>query len=346
MAARFDAATLKLTGDPFVVQERAGGEVSSGAAFFAVSDAGTVAIAPVDAIPTERVLVLVDRTGKETELAVPPADYNLPRVSPDGKTLAVAIGSGASAEDDIWLIDLATQRSQRLTFNQGHGHPMWSRDGKWITYTKGRSGEIGFASKAANGSGGEILLRSQDMLGFADAWLPGGQQLLITDASQSIDVQILDIASKSIQPMFASATAAEYAPALSPDDRYVAYTSTESGTEEVFVETLPPGGGRWQVSTGGGTSPVWSRDGRELCFIAGDRMMEADVDARGVFRSGAPRALFSGPYDVRTPPVRNYDMSADGRFVMIKRKFLSGRPRELLLIDGWTAADASHTRAE
>jgi serine/threonine-protein kinase len=340
MAARFDPAALRLTGTPFVVREGVGGETSSGAAFFAVSDAGAVAIAPVDAIPSERVLVLVDRTGGETELDVPPAEYNVPRVSPDGGTLAVAIGSGASADDDIYLIDFATMRSQRLTFNQGHGHPLWSRDGRRITYTKGRSGDVGFGWKAANGSGGETLFYQQARLGFADAWLPDGR-LLVTDASESIDVKMLAPDSKAETPLFASPAAAEYAPALSPDDRYVAYTSTESGIEEVFVETMPPGGGRWQVSSGGGTSPVWSRDGREIYFVSGDRMMASDVDLRGVFRSGVPHALFSGPYDVLTPPTRNFDLAADGRFVMIKRKFLSGRPRQLVLIEGWTSLDTS-----
>jgi len=336
MAVRFDPVKLESIGPPFVIQERVAGETSSGAGFFAVSDTGSVALAPQGSIPSERVLVLVDRQGHETELPAPPADFNLPRFSPDGKTIAVAIGSGASADDDIFLVTPTDGRVQRLTFGQGHGHPLWSRDGRWITYTKGRSGEIGIASKAADGSGGEVLIKAQPTIGFGDAWLPDGKGLLVTDASDSIDIKILETGGQSITPLFASPTAAEYAPTFSPDGRFIAYTSTESGTDEVFVETFPTGGGRWQVTTGGGMDPAWSRNGRELYFLDGDSVMAVDVDLGGVFRSGAPHELFSGPYDLRTPPVRNYDVGKDGRLVLIKRKFLSGTPRELLMIDGWT----------
>ncbi|HJQ98564.1 MAG TPA: protein kinase [Candidatus Polarisedimenticolaceae bacterium] len=337
MAARFDPEALKVTGPAFTVQERVGGVTSSGAGFFSLSDDGTLAMAPVDAIPNERVVVLAARDGRETELGIPAADYNTPRVSPDGRTLAIAIGSGAAADDDIYLIDLPTARTQRLTFGQGHGHPLWSRDGRTITYTKGRSGELGFASKAADGSGGEALIKAQATIGFADEWLPDGR-LLATDASGSIDVKIV---TPRDEPVFASPTAAEYGAVVSPDDRFIAYTSTETGTDEVFVETFPPGQGRWQVSSGGGAGPVWARDGKTIYFVAGETIMAADVDLHGVFRSGVPRAMFSGPYDLRTPPVRNFDVTTDGRFVLVKRKFIAGRPRELVMVDGWSGLDPS-----
>jgi serine/threonine-protein kinase len=339
MAARFDPEKLELTGPAFAIQERVGGQMSSGAGYFAVSDNGTIALAPQGAIPMERVLVLVDRQGKETELPIPPAAFNLPRFSPDGKTIAVAVGSGASSDDDVFLVSPSEGRIQRLTFGEGHGHPIWSPDGRWILYTKGKSGEVGFASKAADGSGGETMLRASNSMGFGDAWLPDRKSLVITDAADSIDIKILEPDHKTITPLFANPTAAEYAPSFSPDGRFVAYTSTESGTDEVFVETYPTGGGRWQVTTGGGSNPVWSHDGREMFLLDGDRMMAVDVDTRGVFRSSAPRELFSGPYDLRRPPVRNYDVGADGRFVLIKRKFLSGTPRELLLLSGWASLD-------
>jgi eukaryotic-like serine/threonine-protein kinase len=339
MAVRFDPVKLEPTGTPFTIQEWVGGETSSGASFFAVSDAGVVVLAPEGSIPSERVLVLVDRQGHETELPAPPAAFNLPRFSPDGKTIAVATGSGASSDDDIFLVTPSDGRTQRLTFGQGHGHPLWSRDGRWILYTKGRSGDVGFASKAADGSGGEVMLKASTTMGFADAWLPDGKSVAITDASDSIDVKILGADHQTVTPLFASPTAAEYAPAFSPDDRFVTYTSTESGIDEVFVETFPPGGGRWQVTTGGGIGPVWSRDGRELYFLSGDSVMAVDVTLGGVFRSGVPHKLFSGPYDLRTPPVRNYDVGPDGRFVLIKRKFLSGTPRELIVLDGWETMD-------
>jgi len=159
-----------------------------------------LAFSPQTAIPNESVLVLVDHAGHETELPVPAASFHRPRFSPDGRRLAYSVGSGAASDDDIYLFDLADDRSQRLTFGQGHAAPIWSPDGKSLVFTQGRSGEIGLFTKRADGG--------------------------------------------TIAPLFASETAAEYAAAFSPDERYAAYTTTETGTDEVFVETYPPGRGK------------------------------------------------------------------------------------------------------
>jgi serine/threonine-protein kinase len=147
----------------------------------------------------------------------------------------------------------------------------------------------------------------------------------VTDASDSIDIKIIE-PDHTMTPLFASPTAAEYAPALSPDGRFIAYTSTESGTDEVFVETFPPGGGRWQVTTGGGAGPVWSRDGRELFVLDGDRVMAVDVDTRGVFRSGCPARAVLRAVRSAHAAVRNFDVGADGRFVLVQTEVPVRRP--------------------
>ena len=234
---------------------------------------------------------------------------------------------------------------QRLTFDQGHGMPLWSHDGQRILFLNGRSGETGLEMRAADGSGEVVpVLKTPELL-LPDAWLADGRRLVVTDAQGSIDIRILDTgAGGKMTPLFASPSAAEYAAAPSPDGRYVAYTSTETGTDEVFVETIPPGRGKWQVSAGGLT-PVWSRDGRQLYFVAGESLIAVDVDTRDVFRAGVPRALFSGPYDLRTVPQRNYDVGPDGRFVLVKRQINSSRPGEILVLDGWNAADPSRAAA-
>jgi serine/threonine-protein kinase len=142
-------------------------------------------------------------------------------------------------------------------------------------------------------------------------------------------------------PLFASPSAGESAAAFSPDGRYIAYQTTETGTDEVVVETFPPGGGKWQISTSGGTMPVWARDGKALYFASGQSLMAAVVDTRGVFRPGPPRVLFTGPYELRTVIQRNYDIGPDGRFVMVKRQLSSQTPGEILVLDGWNATDPS-----
>jgi dipeptidyl aminopeptidase/acylaminoacyl peptidase len=256
----------------------------------------------------------------------------------------VAIGTGSAADDDIYLIELATGRIQRLTFGQGHGVPYWSLDGESVLYSNGRSGETGLYVKRADGGGTERRLYGASGTTLADSWHPDGRRLAITDTESTLDIRMLVAdGSAAIEPLFASPTAAEYGPTFSPDGRWIAYVTTETGTDEVFVESFPPGRGKWQVSAGGGLAPVWSRDGREIYYLAGEAILAVEVEAGESFRAGVPRRLFSGPYDLRIVPRRNYDVGPDGRFVVVKRKYLASSPRELVLLDGWQAADPARS---
>ena len=346
LAARFDPKTLAFKGEPFAIQEGVGGDTSSGAAYFSVSDRGTVALVPEASIPKTRGLVLVDRAGRETPLDTPPASFFHPRFSPDGTKIAVAIGGGSASDDDIHVFDLASQRLRRLTFGQGHGFPTWSPNGKHILFTNGRSGETGIGLKAADGSGEDISLLKSSEFQLPDSWHPDGKTLAMTDATRSIDIQLLDTSpGGKVTALLASPSAGESAAAFSPDGRYLAYQTTETGTDEVVVETFPLGGGKWQISTGGGLMPAWSRDGRTLFFVSGQTIMGVDADTRGVFTPGPPRALFSGPYDLRTVIQRNYDVGPDGRFVMVKRQSAAATPVELVILDGWSTAEGSRTPA-
>jgi Tol biopolymer transport system component len=340
LAVKFDPKRLETEGQPFTVQEGVGGDPSSGACYFSVSDNGVVVVAPEASIPATRLLVLVDRTGHETVLNAPPASFFHPRFSPDGKRLAFAIGTGSASDDDIYTIELATQRMQRLTFGQGHGFPLWNPDGKRILFTNGRTGETGIGMKAADGSGEDILVLKRSEFQLADSWHPDGRRLAITDATHSIDIRILDTAKGGeLTPLFANPSAGESAAAFSPDGRYIAYQTTETGTDEVVVETFPPGGGKWQISVAGGITPVWARDGRALYFVTGQAVMAVDVDTRGVFRPGEPHPLFTGPYDLHTVVQRNFDVGPDGRFAMVRRQVGSISSGEILVLEGWSSLD-------
>jgi len=291
-----------------------------------------------------RVLVLVDQFGRETPIAATPAAFNTPRLSPDGRLLAFAVGTGSGGDDDLYVLELRSQRMQRLTFGGGHGHPLWSLDGRRIVYTKGRSGATGLAMRAADGSGEEIMLLNSPDFFLPASWHPDGRRLAVTNAQRSIDVEILDTgAGGKVTPLFARPSAGESTAVFSPDGRYVAYASTETGTDEIIVETFPPGGGKWQISSAGGTTPVWGRHGRTLFFVAGQSLMAVDVDLQSGFRPGVPRLLFTGPYELQTVIRRNFDVGPDGRFVMVKRQLTESTPAELVILDGWSAADPSRT---
>jgi len=337
LAIRFDAVSLEKRGEPFVIEEGVGGDASSGAGYFGVSSDGVLAFVPETAIPKERALLLVDREGRQTELAAPPAAFNRPRFSPSGDRLAFGVGSGAAADDDVFVFELAAERLQRLTFAQGRGAPVWSADGRRIVYTLGRSGEAGLAMRAADGGGDEIRVNPGGLY-YVDAWLADGR-LVVSDYEGTFDIRLLDAVRGESTPLFADASIAEYGAAPAPDGRYLAYTSTETGTDEIFVESFPPGAGKWQVSRDGGMCPVWSRDGREIYFALGSTLMAVDVDGGTLFRSGVPRPLFSGPYHLCDPPRRHYDVDPDGRFVVVGQKLIATEPRELVVVDGWISAD-------
>ncbi|MCM2257960.1 MAG: protein kinase [Vicinamibacteria bacterium] len=339
LAVGFDPVRLEKTGEPFVLDEDAGGETSSGAGYFATSAAGVLAFAPERAIPSERALVLVDRQGRETELAAQPAAFNNPRFSPDGRRLAFSEGTAAAADDDVFILDLATQRVQRLTFGQGHGIPLWFPDGRRLVYLKGRGGRAatGLVWKAADGSGSETPLAQHPTNQYiASSWLPDGR-LAVTDTGGAFDAKIIDVATGRLEDLRADPKVSEYSPAFSPDGRFVAYTSAETGLDEVFVETYPTGGGKWQISSGGGNCPVWSRNGREVYFANGEAIVAVEVETKGAFQAAPPRELFRGAYDLRLMPVRNFDVGPDGRFALVKRRFQPGQARELVVLDAWTS---------
>jgi Tol biopolymer transport system component len=337
LAAPFDPGKLAVTGESFAILEGVSGDPTSGSGYFAVSDQGVIVLTPETSIPKNRALVLVDRSGKETPLAVDAASFFHPRISPDGRRVTYAVGTGSAADDDVFVLDLATSRPQRLTFGLGHGMPIWTRDGRKITYTKGRLPNMGVATRAADGSGEETILLGTAEQRLPDSWHPDGRRLLLTNAEGSVDITVVDEANRE-SPLFANPKAGESMADLSPDGRYVAYTSTETGKEEVIVETFPPGAGKWQVSTSGGSMPAWSRDGKFLYFVSDQSLFATPVELGPEFRPGQPRLLFSGPYDVRTAIQRNYDVGPDGRFIMIKRQ-ASSSPGEFLVLEGWEQSD-------
>lgn len=346
LAVRFDPERLETKGEPFTLQEGLGGDVSSGSGYFAVSDGGVVAFAPEAATPKERFLALVDRAGRETLLNAPPAAFNHPRFSPDGTRLAFAIGGGSGGDDDIYTLELSSQRMQRLTFGQGYAFPLWTLDGQRIVLTSGRTGEPGVQMRAADGSGQPVRIVTGTEQRIPDAWLPDGRRLAVTSTEKSIDIQIMDTGAQgATTPLIASPTAGESAASFSPDGRYIAYTTTETGTEEVMVESFPLGRGKWQASAQGGSAPLWSRDGRKLYFVVGQSLMEADLSPGDVFSASVPRVLLKGPYDFYKASARNYDVGADGRFALVKRRLDAKVPSEIVVLDGVAALDPSRKAA-
>jgi serine/threonine protein kinase/Tol biopolymer transport system component len=285
-------------------------------------------------------LVWVSRDGTEQSVGAPPRDYNQPRLSPDGRRVAVDVIERSTADViesrmQVWLYDLTRESFSPFTFDGSNRHAVWAPDGTRLAFMSNRDGGQQIFWKRADGSGdaeplpGAGSTMAPDVLNIPYSWSGDGRLLafarLAPAAAAELCVLHLDDDSSArsggTAPVFTRTRAADGAPQLSPDGRWMAYASEESGRREIYVQAYPGPGGRSQISSDGGNEPLWSRTGRELFYRSGDRMMSVEIGTQEGFLAGKPRQLFEGPY-VRSSAgyVRaNYDVSHDGqRFLMLK----------------------------
>jgi eukaryotic-like serine/threonine-protein kinase len=227
----------------------------------------------------------------------------------------------------VWLYDLSRERLDPFTLERG-GYPVWTPDGKRIAFRSGKEeGPMNLFWQLGDGSGGLERLTNSESIQSPDSWSPDGQLLAFTELNPTTGrhIWVLRLSDRKPQP-FLRTPSDESSPRFSPDGRWLAYVSNESGRYEIYVQPYPGPGGRWQISTEGGTEPVWNPNGRELFYRNGPKMMAVDIATQPNFAAGKPRVLFqgeqymppTGPYPY---PFPNYDVSPDGqRFLMITKE--------------------------
>jgi eukaryotic-like serine/threonine-protein kinase len=318
MAVPFDPQRLAVTGTAVPVVEDVMQSPVSGAAQYTMSATGSLAYIPGGVQSAQFRLEWVNRNGAEQPLAVPARSYMLPRLSPDGRRVAVAI---TEQETHIWLYDFAREAWTRLTFEGNvNSVPVWTPDGKRIAFNSSKEGSLNIFWQLSDGSGGLERLTTSQYLHAPESWSPDGQLLAffeVNPASQR-DIWVLRISDRKAQP-FLRTQFDEAVPQFSPDGRWLAYISNESGPNEVYVQSYPGPGGKWQISTEGGAEPVWNPNGRELFYRNGEKLMAVDIATQAGFAAGKPRMLFQGRYVLAPFPASNYDVSRDGqRFLMLK----------------------------
>jgi serine/threonine-protein kinase len=328
MAAPFDLSRLVLTGEPVRVLQ---GIRLDGAPDYALSRNGTLVYVPDEA--QARTLVWVDRTGRAVERAVneiveAPWD---PRLSPDGRRLVLATGN------DLWIYDLGG-RPPILLAETTNGLGVWSPDGTQIAFVSNRSGTFNVYALAADGSARDPQAVNPRGLDAApSAWSTSGDLILARPFTNPVDIVAARVeAQGELRDVLATADAEAY-PALSPDGRWLAYTSNRTGRLEVWV-TAYPNGVPERISRNGGTEPVWSRDGRELFYRQGAAMMAVTMDTAGEELSfGASGELFNEPYlSSPAPTARTYDVAPDGRFLMIQLDGSSDGSASIVVVQNWT----------
>jgi Tol biopolymer transport system component/predicted Ser/Thr protein kinase len=342
LAQRFDAKRIELSGEAFPVGEQIQYFPDRGFGVFSASNDGTLVYQRAAGAPSQ--MFWTDRGGKPIETVGPPGLYRCPRLSYDGRRVAVDIEDPQTGRSDIWVYDLSRRVFTRLTFGPADNtYPIWSPDERIAFMSTAKSrGDI--VVKPSSGSGGEEFLTGSDTPGtrsdeakFPDHWSRDGRFLAYHTAGVKTgpDLWMISLADRK-SALFLAAPAADVLPFFSPDGRWIVYQSTESGRFEIYVRPFPQPGGKWQVSTGGGHFPVWSADGKEIFYVGDDnRLTAVPVRTESGIELGTPEPLF----EVRLRSVlgRAYDVSADGKRFLLNTALEDVRSASLTLVQNWTA---------
>jgi Tol biopolymer transport system component len=325
LAVPFDLSRLEVTGGPVPLVEGvrdAGATTGTGATHFSLSASGSLLYVPGGPDQeAERRLVWVSRNGAEQPLGAPARPYGQPRLSPDERRVAVEIGEPTT---QIWVYDLVRETLTRVTFEgTTNSNPTWTPDGKRLAFQSNKDGLPAIFWQLADGSGGlERLTSGGEGTHNPGSWSADGQLLAFHEVNPKTrqDIWVFRLSDRKAEP-FLRTPFPEGGPIFSPDGRWLAYVANESGRFEIYVQPYPGPGGKWQISTEGGTERVWSRTGRELFYRSGNKMMAVDITTQPTFSAGRPRMLFEGQYLANQFPfLPDYDVSADGqRFLMLKQ---------------------------
>lgn len=339
MAQAFDVDKLQLTGESFPVAEQVGFDLGTFQTYFSVSQTGVLAYSAATGGKTQ--LTWMDRGGKEIGLVAQPANYIRPSLSPDGKRVAVD-GSDLQGNRDVWLVDLASGNPTRFTFDPGQDlFAVWSPDGSRIVFGSDREGPRSLYQRSATGASKEELLLKTDFNAYPADWSSDGRYIVyvINDPKTKIDVWVLPLFGDQKPFPFALTEASERGPRFSHDGRWLAYISDESGINQVYVESFPASGGKWQVSTSGGYHVEWRHDGKELFYVSADRkMMAVDIRAEGAsFEAGAPKTLFDLRVPIFTASQAQFAVTGDGQKFLIANTFGENRSEPITVTLNWTA---------
>jgi serine/threonine-protein kinase len=275
-----------------------------------------------------RSLVWVDRQGREEPIPAPPRAYFALRLSPDGTRIALDV---RDQENDIWVWELARQTLTRLTFDPANdAFPLWTPDGSRIVFSSPRGGSAtNLFWQPADGTGMAERLTTAAIPQFATAFSPDGTRLLLQDGGTIGNAETPLAFAISILPMDGKGKPAPliHTPFtirnadVSPDGRWIAYESNESAQFQIYVQPFPDvNAGRWQISSAGGTKPLWAPNGRELFYVDGTgAVTTVPIQAAAAFSFGKPVRLVDAKYFHGVQQSRSYDVSRDGqRFLMIK----------------------------
>jgi serine/threonine protein kinase len=336
MGLPFDAEKLEVTGEPKPIAMHIGTATNTYA--FSVSDNGFLLYQTGNQSSLSE-LVWVDRSGSELNRVGQKDSYMDISLSPDETKIAYSVVDDESDNSDVWIYDLRRNVPTRLTFDPAiEGGATWSPDGKYVYYVNDQKASgIHIRRKSANGLGeAETVRKAENKTSVPGGFTPDGSRLLFSEYSANWDIGIVDINDTSKVEMFANSSFSEFMPQVSPNGKYVAYASWESGNPEVYVRKLDGSGGKWQISTEHADHPKWRGDGKELFYLTrDDRVMAVEVQSEGNFEAGNSVELFSKRIFRFLALSTPYDVTADGqKFIMIF-EVSDTDPGEIVVVQNW-----------
>jgi serine/threonine protein kinase/Tol biopolymer transport system component len=339
IAVPFDERKLELTGAPVPVLDGIACFPQNGDSEFAVSENGTFAFLPTSFIATEQKLVSIDRKGKIQTIRDNIHLHGGLRLAPDGQRIALGLIE-AGHPPDIWIHDLMRGSFSRLTHGPASNfNPIWTPDGKHLLYTSERP-LFEIYRKSADGGGTEEAVLTTPNDKYPISISPDGNTLLFStsDPNTQADLWLAPLQQPKDAKPFVVSPFDETQGTISPDGRWVAYQSDESGKSEIYVVDFPGGANRVQASTDGGSEPVWSRNGKELFYRSGKKFMSVPVKAGASFIPDSGHVLFESDFVANSKQgIAAYDVSPDGqRFYFVQEDSKKDRQAKLSLVLNWS----------
>jgi hypothetical protein len=339
MAQRFDAGSLSTRGEPFPLVENV--SIGQGSGNFTTSADGTLAYR-IEQATVKSQLLWFGRDGRPLGDAGPPGAYRDLALSSDETRLAISVVDARTNKEDIWIRDLARGTTSRLTFETGDEiYPTWAPDGKRLAFASDQSGAGMYTYiRDASGVGAtDSLPRSEGSERPRD-WSRDGRTL-VTEylvGSTSWDLWAYDLAGDRKRTAVVQSAFPDRRARLSPDGRWLAYNSPESGRQEVYVIGFPGGGGKWQVSINGGQNPCWRADGQEIFYRAPDlAIMAVPVKTSPTFEAGEPKALFRSPIVEDGYSGYRWTARADGQRFLLNVPLGNTTGAEFVVVTGWAS---------
>jgi serine/threonine-protein kinase len=341
MAAPFDVTRFEKTGDAAVVVSGVR-QTPVNTAQFAFSQTGSLAYVPTGVGGRRDTLVWVDSSGAEQPTTLTGEAFSRPRLAPDLSRIAIAIGAGSAVQGnqgDLWIFDFERGGRRKVTNDGLSTFPLWEPGGRRLLWSTGRGGSYQLLMKTLDDTTPDMQITSDRSTNYPLSWSPDGRFIATVsiDTNTANDIWVLDLNDPREWRPFTNKQSREGAPTFSPDSKLIAYASDESGRSEIYVKPYPGPGEALPVSTDGGTEPLFARDVPTLFYRRGDEIIAVEIVTGPPIKAGKSRVVSTRPYNRSNGYWPNYDVTPDGRRLLMIRGTAQEAPTRINVVTNWQA---------